>query len=502
MKWKCFDAYSEEMLSCNKGRKTRTIKEKSLMKRMIMPLVVAAILAAGYLVCCAAVDGEKVLPRTLANGIDISGMKIQDAVGLLRNEETLSQGTVTVPVRFAESEYSVDVGSAVEWEYQSAVEELQKPTRGAFLTRGYFLIKSYLVGNNIEPSAALKSEEALEEAVKTSGLSKEGTTKQTACRVEQDSLIFTMGTAGEEADIDKLKEELKAAILANDGRVVECPVSAGKVEEVDLDSVYQEICKNPKNASLDPANNYEIKEAEAGIWFDKETARKALETAEEGSRVTVELIREEPEITTEDLREHLFIDRLASYSTEVRGTDNRKDNISLAVSKCDGAILLSGDIFSYNNTVGEQTAETGYKLANATLDGTVIQAYGGGICQVSSTIFAAALYANLDIKERWEHEFVSSYIDAGMDAAVAWDVLDFKIGNNKEYPIRIDIIYENDILTVDIWGTKTDDSFVEIDTQVVDDSGGKLSVLTSRRVYSGDQSQMFVEQVANSTYIN
>lgn len=472
------------------------------MKRMIIPLVAAAFFSAGYIACCGAVDAEKVLPRTLVNGIDISGMNVQDAVSILERGEALSQGTMVVPVRFAEREYPVDVGNAAEWDYQPAVEELQKPVRGAFLTRGYFFIKSYLTGNNIKPSAALKDEEALEEAVKASGLSKERTTKQTEYQVEQDSLVFTMGTAGEEADIVKLKEKLKAAILANDDAVVECPVSAGKVEEVDLDSVYQEVCKNPKNATLDPANNYEIKEAEAGIQFDKETARKALETAEEGDKVTVDLIREEPEITTEDLREHLFIDRLASYSTEVRGTDNRKDNISLAVSKCDGAILLSGDIFSYNNTVGEQTAETGYKLANATLDGTVIQAYGGGICQVSSTIFAAALYANLDIKERWEHEFVSSYIDAGMDAAVAWDVLDFKIGNNKEYPIRIDVVYENDILTVDIWGTKTDDSFVEIDTQVVDDSGGKLSVLTSRRVYSGDQSQMYVEQVANSTYIN
>lgn len=472
------------------------------MKRMIIPLVAAGILATSYIVCCGAVDEEKVLPRTLVNGIDISGMKVQDAVSMLESGELKSQGTMVIPVRFAEKEYLLDVGNAVEWKCQPAVEELQKPVQGAFLARGYYLLKSYLTGNNIKPSAALKSEEALEEAVRASGLSEEGTTKQTTYQVEWDSLIFTMGTAGEEADIAKLKEGLKTAILANDDTVVECPVSAGKVEEVDLDSVYREVCKNPKNATLDPVNNYEIKEAEAGIQFDKENARKALEAAEEGSRVAVELIREEPQITTEDLREHLFIDRLASYSTEVRGTDNRKDNISLAVSKCDGAILLSGDIFSYNNTVGEQSAETGYKLANATLDGTVIQAYGGGICQVSSTIFAAALYANLDIKERWEHEFVSSYIDAGMDAAVAWDVLDFKIGNNKDYPIRIDVVYENDILTVDIWGTKTDNSFVEIDTQVIDDSGGKLSVQTSRRVYSGDQSQMLVEQVANSTYIN
>ena len=207
-------------------------------------------------------------------------------------------------------------------------------------------------------------------------------------------------------------------------------------------------------------------------------------------------------MTTADLEKRLFLDKLATYSTQVRGTANRKDNISLAAEKCDGVILLSGEIFSYNDTVGEQTAETGYKLANATQDGQIVQAYGGGICQVSSTIFAAALYANLDIKERWEHEYVSSYIDAGIDAAVAWDMLDLKICNNKEYPVRIDVDYTEDILTVDIWGTRTDNSAIEIDTQIIDDSDGKLSVQTNRKIYSGDKKKMFVEQIAHSTYIN
>ena len=198
----------------------------------------------------------------------------------------------------------------------------------------------------------------------------------------------------------------------------------------------------------------------------------------------------------------MFADKLASYTTRVRGTENRKDNIRLAVEKCNGAVLQHGDIFSYNDMVGEQTAETGYKLANATSDGQVVQAYGGGICQVSSTIFAAALYANLFIEERWEHEFVSSYIDAGMDAAVAWGFMDFKIYNNKEYPIRIDIAYTDDLLTVDIWGTKTDNSIVEIDTEIVDDSDGKLCVQTNRKVYNEDKSRVLVEQAAFSTYIN
>lgn len=472
------------------------------MKRKLIPLAAAFVIAVGYIACCAAVDKELIPPRTSVNGIDISGMKVQEAVSLLESDVGSHRSETVISVRFEEKEYPVDVGSAIEWECQSAIEEIQKPVQGAFLTRGYYYIKSVLAGNVREALPVLKNEEAIEEAIDASGLIDAGTTKQTAYKIEKDSLVFTIGTAGEEADIDELKKELETAVQEGNDTVIECPVRDGKVEDLDLDAVYQEVYKQPENATLDPENNYQIKEAVKGIRFDVDKAREMLDSAEEGSTVTVELITEEPEVTTADLKEHLFSDKLASYTTEVRGTENRKDNIRLATEKCNGAILLSGDTFSYNDMVGEQTAETGYKLANATLDGQVIQAYGGGICQVSSTIFAAALYANLNIKERWEHEFVSSYIAAGMDAAVAWDMLDLKIGNNKDYPVQFEIVYEDDILTVNIWGTKTDDSIIEVDTMTIDDSGGRLCVQTNRRVYNGDRSQVFVEQIASSTYIN
>ena len=218
--------------------------------------------------------------------------------------------------------------------------------------------------------------------------------------------------------------------------------------------------------------------------------------------VTVDLVRTEPEITTEDLKAHLFRDRLASYTTQVGGTAGRRENIRLAAEKCNGAILLNGDVFSYNETVGEQTAETGFHLANATENGKLVQAYGGGICQVSSTIFAAALYADLKIEERWEHEYVPRYIDAGIDAAVAWDALDLKLCNVKKYPVRLDVAYQDGMLEVTIWGTKTDDSFVEVETETMGHKGGRLLVQTYRKVYNGDKSQMFLEKAAYSEYID
>ena len=268
------------------------------MKRRVIPIVAAVVLAAGYSVCCAAVDEEHILPHTLVNGIDISGMEVQEAVSLLERDTDSRQSTAVITVRFAEKEYPVDV--AAEQECRSVVEDIQKPARGAFFARGFFLIKSFLIGNAREASLVLKDEEVLEEAIKASGLLDEGTTEQTVYQIEEDNLVFTIGTAGEEADSVRLKEELKSAVLAGDD-TIECPVSKGRVEAVDIDSVYQEIYQEPENAALDPENNYQIKESSAGRQFDKESARKALEEAEEGSTVTIKLIMEEPEITTADL---------------------------------------------------------------------------------------------------------------------------------------------------------------------------------------------------------
>lgn len=198
----------------------------------------------------------------------------------------------------------------------------------------------------------------------------------------------------------------------------------------------------------------------------------------------------------------LFIDILSTYTTPVSGTDNCVTNIKLAAEKCDGIIIPSGSVFSFNDTVGEQTASAGFKTADAIYNGEIIQAYGGGICQVSSTIFAAALYTNLDILEHWNHDYISSYIDSGMDAAVAWGSLDLRIKNTYSCPVRLDVTCTDDYLTVSIVGTKTDDCIIEIETEVVATSDPHvLDIATRRLVYTEDKRNVFIRQVAYSRYI-
>ncbi len=328
-------------------------------------------------------------------------------------------------------------------------------------------------------------------------------TVQTSWEVRDGQLIFTMGRAGVRVEEQRLEEELREAVRTGEYENLDlCLVQTGAVELVDLDAVASSVCRETQDASLDPEHDYEVTESVTGVDFDRELAGELLSVAEEGSVVAVDLICTEPEITTQELKERLFADRLAEYTTRVTSNENYITNVRLAAERCNGTILLPGEVFSFNDTVGEQNAETGFKKASATRGTEVIQAYGGGICQVSSTLFAAALYAGLEIPERWCHTYVCTYMDPGMDAAVAWDVLDFQIANGKEYPVKLEVRYADRYLTVTILGTKTKETPIEIVTETEESPADLLRISTYRRIYSSNGEHVFIEKVGDSEYLD
>mgnify|MGYP002622893240 CR=1 FL=1 len=144
-------------------------------------------------------------------------------------------------------------------------------------------------------------------------------------------------------------------------------------------------------------------------------------------------------------------------------------NIELACKAIDGTILLPGERFSFNGVVGPRTKAKGYMLAGAYSAGELIESYGGGVCQVSSTIYNTALYANLEIVERYNHSAVVSYVDAGRDATVSYGSQDFKFKNSRTYAIKLKASAKNGILTIEIWGIPEKEEYViELSSEVTD----------------------------------
>lgn len=221
-----------------------------------------------------------------------------------------------------------------------------------------------------------------------------------------------------------------------------------------------------------------VTQSSVGRTFDVSEAEKAWAAASYGDTVTIPMTVTNPEHTTEEINAMLFRDELSKnwtmvrlwnrdYCNEVRtslsgSSANRISNVKKACELLDGLVLIPGQTLSFNETLGERTEANGWLPATAYANGEVRQEFGGGICQVSSTLYNAVLYANLEIVERACHQFQVGYLPWGMDATVSWGWPDFKFRNDAEYPVKIHawVDEETNECCVQILGTDVNHQYV------------------------------------------
>ncbi len=198
----------------------------------------------------------------------------------------------------------------------------------------------------------------------------------------------------------------------------------------------------------------------------------------------------------------LFADLLAQKSTSLGGSSYaRINNISKACEAINGLVMNPGDEFSYNERVGQRTAAGGYMAAGAYNNGQVVQEIGGGICQVSSTLYYCALVSNLEITNRLCHYFGVDYLPAGLDATVSWPSPDFKFRNDSEYPIRVEAAVDNTshACVIKIYGSNPDGIRVEMTTEPLYYSDG-YGAVSYRWVYDSDGNLISKKEEASSRY--
>ncbi len=187
------------------------------------------------------------------------------------------------------------------------------------------------------------------------------------------------------------------------------------------------------------------------------------ETAHESLELPLTITQ--PHITSKDLPDDLT--ELGHYSTHYYEPGNRGDNILIACSKINGTLLEPGEVFSYNNIVGPRDQEAGFRIAPVIIRGKLLPGMGGGVCQVSSTLYNAALLSNLQIVERVHHAFPVHYLPAGRDATVSYGSIDLKFKNTTKGPLLICASGAGGRVTMRIYGRKQPGMTVKIDrTQV------------------------------------
>ena len=186
--------------------------------------------------------------------------------------------------------------------------------------------------------------------------------------------------------------------------------------------------------SDDPTEPITFVSETAGQRIDEEALQEALATADTVSRITVDLQPVEASVTSEELKARYTL--LSEFSTSFKGSTlgrkNRVNNMALAASRINGIVLEPGEEFSMNKTILDRTKENGYYLAPAIRNGTYEKEYGGGVCQVSSTLFNAVMMADLTVTERHHHSWPMHYVPIGRDATIATGYKDFKFVNSTE----------------------------------------------------------------------
>ena len=206
-----------------------------------------------------------------------------------------------------------------------------------------------------------------------------------------------------------------------------------------------------------------------GVDFDPIEAVKLIAGIQTGHTISFPLEFTHPEYTQEYLQSLLFRDLIGERITFAQGTNNRLNNVRLSSEAIDGLVLLPGEEFSFNEVVGQRTVERGYRSAPIIVAGEFVPGIGGGICQTSSTIYAAIKPSELLVTERYRHGRRVTYLPRDWDATVSWGRLDFKFVNNTDYPIRIDVKLEDRDVIVQVWGTIIDDFPIAADWNITED---------------------------------
>jgi len=218
--------------------------------------------------------------------------------------------------------------------------------------------------------------------------------------------------------------------------------------------VRQRVERPPQDARLiiSPDGVRQVVPERSGLKLPAEPVQSVLEVLQDmRSSVTIPLQTALPRITTDHL--HTIDTQLSTAVTRFSEAQrNRSHNIRQATARINGVVLLPGEVFSYNQTVGPRTLREGFRKAPVIVHGELVPGDGGGVCQVSSTLYMAALQAGLEIAQRSKHAFPIGYAPAGLDATVVYGALDLRFRNSTSYPIAIMAYAHRGKMVVQVWG--------------------------------------------------
>ncbi len=421
--------------------------------------LIAGVLLA-YLGLCGWASGH-LLPNSQAAGISLGGLSHEAATQQMKWAAQAWNGK-TVDLIFEDTTIACELDKAdVAFDSRKVIDQL---SGGPFLLRGAAWFRALMTHQPPQATNVLVFENRpyIDAQLADLNVALTQPMVQHAIQIGESEIQIIRGQDGQSLEAAALEQQLLTQLEKdrNCASFTPQPIIT-QPEAIDFQQLYNTVYVEPVDAVLG-TETFAITPSVTGVSFDMATARLRFEAAKPGECAVIPLQFTQPEFTTEMLEALLFSDVLGQVDTYVSGVNARVANVRLAGQLCHNTILMPGEEFSYWDKVAPCSREQGFQPAPSYVKGETVDSVGGGMCQVSSSIYYAALQGNLEIVQRRNHTYAVGYVPDGADATVFSGGIDFRFKNNTAYPIKIVVKMENRSLSVQILGTKSDDTYVKM----------------------------------------
>lgn len=448
-------------------------------------------------------NDETIQSGVYIKGINVSGLTKEEAVKLVKDNLDLELNDHLI-LKYKNYEYYVEVEQfEAQFDVEASVELAYEIGRSGNIIKD---IKDYVtvLMSKIDVDPVLKySEEALISYLEVIEAQLPDQLEQSSYYVDDDKVIITNGKNGAKIYMDELKETILEEVqdITYKNTCIDIPTFTEYPNKIDVVAIHDDVYRQMQNAYFTTEPRMVYAEV-TGVDFDVQAVENAIKDNPNVEEYSVELSLTKPEVTVNDLGMEAFPDLLGRYSTKYINNPDRTTNLRLASNKINGKVIMPGEEFSFNKVVGRRTVAAGYKNAAIFSDGQVTDGLGGGICQITSTLYNAVVFANMQIVSRRNHMFVPSYVTGGRDATVVYGSTDFIFKNSRSYPIKLVSSVEGGVATISVYGYKNpnDPEYeISIENSLIKTTAKSL-VYDAYKVYKQNGEVVKREKMSRDTY--
>ena len=467
-----YNNYQEKNMSSNNSTK------KVLTVLLLLILVILVVIIFSIIFSLMNANNKNIIQGVYINNIDVSNLSENEAMEILeqklndneKNYIIVKYNNYTRNIKLQDINGKFNIKDAVNNAYNIGKDK-------DIIQNNYKILSTMIFKNKIEANFTY-DEELLQKMIDEISLEIPGMAINSSYIIDGHNLIIKNGTEGLKIQESTFTKDLIKA-FSSDTKEFEIKTEQCNRKEIDIEKIYKEVYKKPINAYY-TTNPHEIHKEETGVDFAITLQEAKNILSENKEEYIIPLKKIQPQIKVSDLDADAFPDLLSTFTTKYgTGDVNRNINIALAAKSINSVVLMPGETFSYNDLIGECSTKTGYKAATIYMNGELSTGIGGGICQVSTTLYNTVLRANLEIVERRNHSLGVTYVPSGQDAMVSIGTQDFKFKNNREYPIKVVAYVGTGSVTCQIYGLKQDTEYeVKLYSRTISKTDKKYKVET------------------------